>query len=144
MPVRQERTGWRDRSLSERHRRWGINCPAIDIDFLEFHHGEPVALIECKHECAPPWNLDGKPARAFIRLADRAGLPAFYVVRADDFSWWTVEALNSVALEKLGTSSDTLSEPEFISFLYALRGLSMPPDLAAANFCGRPAGEAPS
>jgi hypothetical protein len=137
MPVRQERTGWRDRALSERHRGWGRDCPAIDIDFLEFHRGEPVALIECKHEFAPPWNLDGRPARAFIRLAERAGLPAFYVVRADDFSWWQVQALNDIAADWLGTSWLSLTEAEFISLLYALRGINMPPDLAGANFCMR-------
>ena len=32
--VRQERSGWRDMRLSERHRRWGWNCPAVDLDHL--------------------------------------------------------------------------------------------------------------
>jgi len=136
MPVKEERTGWRDRELSERHRRWGWNCPAMDIDFLEFHDGEPVALIECKHEKARTWDIDGKAAQAFIRLAERAGLPAFYVVRADDFSWWWVQALNSIARERLGKHTRTFTEPEFVSLLYALRGINMPSDLAASNFCG--------
>jgi hypothetical protein len=135
MQVRPERTGWRDRALSERHRRWGWNCPAIDIDFLEFHGGEPVALIECKHESAPVWDLEGKPARAFIRLADRASLPAFYVVRAADFSWWQLRALNRLAAEQLGAIERMLTEPEFVSLLYALRGLNLPPETAAWGYC---------
>ncbi len=135
MQVRPERSGWRDRALSERHRRWGWNCPAMDIDFMEFHVGEPVALIECKHECAAPWDLAAKPARAFIRLAERAGLPAFYVVRAADFSWWAVRALNDFARQVLGGEHRTLTEPEFISLLYALRGLNLPPEVAARGYC---------
>ncbi len=31
--VRQERTGWRDEKISQRHREWGYNCPAVDLDF---------------------------------------------------------------------------------------------------------------
>lgn len=30
----QERTGWRDEEISARHRIWGVNCPAVDLDFL--------------------------------------------------------------------------------------------------------------
>ena len=135
MQVRQERSGWRDRELSLRHRRWGWNCPAMDIDFLEFHAGEPVALIECKLEHAAPWDLDGKPARAFMRLAERAGLPAYYVVRAADFSWWQVRALNDLARSHLGGNERRLTEPEFISLLYALRGLNLPPETAARGYC---------
>jgi len=29
-----ERTGFRDEALSRRHREWGINCPAVDVDWL--------------------------------------------------------------------------------------------------------------
>jgi hypothetical protein len=135
MQVREERSGWRDRELSQRHRRWGWNCPAMDIDFLEFHAGEPVALIECKLEHARPWDLAAKPAQAFVRLADRAALPAFYVVRAADFSWWRVQALNDHARDRLGVDLRVLSEPEFVSLLYALRGLNLPPETAARSYC---------
>lgn len=46
-----ERSGWRDRELSQRHRRWGFNCPAVDLDFLmvEYHLGVPVAVVDYKH-----------------------------------------------------------------------------------------------
>lgn len=33
MQVRKERTEWRDLSLSKRHRRWGWDCPAVDLGF---------------------------------------------------------------------------------------------------------------
>ena len=107
----------------------------MDIDFLEFHAGEPVALIECKLEHARPWDLAAKPAQAFVRLADRAALPAFYVVRAADFYWWRVQALNDHARDRLGVDLRVLSEPEFVSLLYALRGLNLPPETAARSYC---------
>lgn len=135
MQVKRERSDWRDRALSRRHRRWGWNCPAMDIDFLEFHHGEPVALIECKLEHADPWDLTSLSARALIRLADRAALPAFYVVRAEDFSWWRVRALNALACRYLAAEVETRTEPEFVSLLYALRGLNLPPQTAARSYC---------
>lgn len=62
----EERTGWRDQELSNRHRTWGHDCPAEDVDFLldtqptmfndsfrlvEYYHARPKALIEYKH-----WN----------------------------------------------------------------------------------------
>ena len=62
-------------------------------------------------------------------------LPAFYVVRAADFSWWRVRALNGPARKHLGGAERRLTEPEFISLLYALRGLDLPPETAARGYC---------
>ncbi len=135
MKVKTERTEWRDRAMSARHRRYGWNCPAIDIDFLEINEGEPVAIIELKHERARKWDLNSKPAQAFIALANRAELPALYVTRAEDFSWWQVQALNTHAEKYLGEEFRRLSEPEFVSLLYALRGLNLPPETAARTYC---------
>ena len=59
----KERTGWRDERISQRHRLWGVECQAIDLDFLlveyrsEYDDIRPVAIIEYKHECAPSQNL---------------------------------------------------------------------------------------
>ena len=115
------------------------SCPLLSSKSrdrcLRFHAGEPVALIECKLEHARPWDLAAKPAQAFVRLADRAALPAFYVVRAADFSWWRVQALNDHARDRLGVDLRVLSEPEFVSLLYALRGLNLPPETAARSYC---------
>ena len=48
MTVKEERSGWRDEMLSQRHRDWGFNCPAIDIDFLliEYNSAKVKALVE--------------------------------------------------------------------------------------------------
>ena len=40
--VRPERTGWRDEKLSQRHRMWGWDCPAVDIDFLLLGHADEL------------------------------------------------------------------------------------------------------
>ena len=52
----KERTGWRDQALSERHRAWGWDCPALDMDFvmIEYDNGKATALVEYKHEQAAP------------------------------------------------------------------------------------------
>ena len=56
--VRQERTGRRDVELARRHRLWGSDCPAMDIDHLvtEFDSFETVGLFEYKfHTAADVW-----------------------------------------------------------------------------------------
>ena len=52
--VRAERTGWRDEELSQEHRKWGFDCPTVDIDFLmlEYDTGRASALVEYKNEHA--------------------------------------------------------------------------------------------
>ncbi len=45
-----ERTGWRDREISQRQRRWGFHCAAVDLDFVlvEYCVAAPVAIVEYK------------------------------------------------------------------------------------------------
>ena len=52
MDAKAENTFWRDGALSLRHKKWGYDLPALDMDFLmiEYDHGIPVALIEYKLE----------------------------------------------------------------------------------------------
>ena len=72
LPVREERTGWRDARISARHRLWGFNCPSVDLDFLlvEYHLGKPVGLVEYKHYQAQEPNVIHPTYRALIDLAD--------------------------------------------------------------------------
>ena len=78
-PVKQERTGWRDLRLSQRHRRWGWDCPAVDLDFLflEYDRGKAVALVEYKHEQAAPQYASHPTYQAMIDLGNRASVPVF-------------------------------------------------------------------
>lgn len=125
MGVRKERTGWRDEELSRRHREWGFDCPAVDIDFvlLEFDNREPVALIEYKHEKAAPIFIDRLPSGilALSRLGTRADIPSFLVRYASDFSWYRVIAINKLGEVHIEKRTE-MTENEYISFLYKLRG----------------------
>ena len=117
-------------ALGKRHRVWGWDCPALDIDFLaiEYDQGEPVALVEYKMPGALM-----KPSHPSIRaarsLADRASVP-FFVVRYDpvDWSWWMVNPLNEKAREYI-PERRLMSEVDYVGMLYHLRGKDIPQDL---------------
>ena len=128
--VRKERTGWRDQRLSERHRRWGWNCPAVDLDFLmlEYDRGKAVAVVEYKNVHAAPQYPIHPTYRALIDLGNRAGLPVFGVRYADDFSWWRVTPLNDLA-KKWVPQQTRMTEEEWVTVLFRIRGTEVPPDL---------------
>ena len=118
-----ERTGWRDQDLSARHRRWGVNCPAVDLDFLlvEYCLGEPAALVEYKHHRARPFDLGHPTYRAVRLLADREPAVPFLIARYWPGRWaFHVTAVNTAALEALGPEL-WLSEIEFVRELHRLR-----------------------
>ena len=125
--VKKERSGWRDMELSERHRRWGWNCPAVDLDFLslEYDRGEPVAIVEYKHENARPQYASHPTYQALIRLGTRAGIPVFAVRYESTFTVWKVIPLNDVAKEKLAERIE-MNERTWVEFLYRLRGYNAP------------------
>lgn len=129
-PVKAERSGWRDLRLSARHRRWGWDCPAVDLDFLflEYDQGRAVALVEYKHERAAPQYATHPTYQAMIDLGTRAGVPVLAVRYADDFSLWQVVPLNEYAKAAL-PERRTMTEREWVTFLYRLRGKGPPPDL---------------
>jgi len=128
--VRPERTGWRDMRLSQRHRQWGWDCPAVDLDFLflEYDRGRAVALVEYKHERAMLQHASHPTYQAMTDLGTRAGIPVFAVRYADDFSWWRVVALNAKARDYLPQRRE-MTEQEWVTFLYELRGYKPPEDL---------------
>lgn len=99
--VRPERTNWRDEDISKRHRRWGWECPALDIDFLmlEFDRGRASVIVEYKHERAAPQFASHPSYQALIDLGTNhtPPLPVFAVRYASDWSWWRVVPLNPAA-----------------------------------------------
>lgn len=125
--VRQERSSWRDEKLSERHRHWGWNCPALDIDFLmlEYDAGQPSALVEYKNEHAALQYPTHPSYQALIELGDRAGIPVIACRYADDFKWWRVIPLNQKAKEFVPERKE-VTEKEFVTLLYKLRGRDIP------------------
>lgn len=125
-----ERTGWRDQSISEWHREWGINCPAVDLDFvlLEYDRGEPCAVIDYKHERARPFSSVHPTMRAISKLATNSNIP-FFIVKYTSERSFNVLPINDFAQKScekhlndaLG-SRGYVSEFEFVAFLYAIRG----------------------
>lgn len=128
--VTKERTGWRDLALSKRHRQWGWDCPAVDLDFLflEYDRGKAVALVEYKHEKAAPQYPTHPTYQAMIDLGNRAGVPVFGVRYGCAFDWWRVTPLN--ALAKLWCEvPTTITEREWVTLLYRVRGYEVPDSL---------------
>jgi len=132
-----ERTGWRDEWLSNRHRKWGNDCPAVDIDFLmiEYNHKWPVALIDYKY-----WTgkyLDTKnnaSITAMINLANLAKIPAalsYYSKHPtnDICRGFKVQGLNEFSGKAFNTII-RMSEYDYVKWLYAKRGTKMPDGVA--------------
>lgn len=137
--VSPERTGWRDEGISRRHRLWGVDCKATDIDFVlaEYYEKENqihlAALIEYKNEHAQKLKINSLQCRTYIELATRADLPFYIVFYNDDFKNFYVVCGNSLARRKLGCKRRHMSEYEYIKFLYKLRDLNTIPKKVLEN-----------
>lgn len=129
LQVREERTGWRDQAISGRHRQWGYDCPALDIDFLmlEYDRGKASALVEYKHEDAPPIQLGHPSVRALIDLAEPGQVPLFITRYSADFAHWYPTPVNAPARLIL-PEAVSLSEQQWVELLYRCRGRTLPMD----------------
>lgn len=126
-----ESTGWRDQRISRRHRMYGLNVPAVDVDFalVEYDMAEPKLIVDYKLGLSKPVQLDAS-LRALGRLYSERGhqLPA-YVVRYDVDPWrFTVSPVNAAAhLQAADLAVDVhpvvLDEATFVErLLYGARG----------------------
>jgi len=131
-----ERTGWRDEAISGRHRQWGFNCPAVDLDFLvvEYNLGLPVALIEYKHKQAIMPSAQHPTYRALRDLADNysGGPLPFMLVFYDPEVWsFRVYPLNDVSRSFYSQVPDYtdgcihLTERRYVKSLYHMRKLKV-------------------
>src|SRR5271157_3892401 len=130
--VRRERTGWRDAELSLRHRDWGYNCPAVDLDFLvvEYNFAKPVALIEYKHIGIHRLiNVQHPTMRALLALAELANLPFALAYYDKNPFVFMVDPLNSKSQEWF-TKWELLSEYDYVAKLYKMRGNIMALELS--------------
>lgn len=127
--VTQERTGIRDLTLNLRHREWGVDCPATDIDCLvEIARGKPVAIVEYKKDNAD-LNQSRQSWQSLWILADKAKIAFFVAVWTLSAGEYTfrIERANDAAMrlirEHLGAEARTypLSEREYVRFLYLIR-----------------------
>lgn len=122
--VKQELTNNRDLDFSKRHREYGFNVPAVDIDFLmlEYDYGKAVSLIEYKQFNAPHLNLNHTSINAIRDLAEnkKGQLPAFVVYYYKPTWNFHVVPLNDAA-KRTFKKPVNFSEVAFINFLYWLR-----------------------
>lgn len=136
MNVRAERTNWRDEGISHRHRTWGYDCPAQDIDFLlmEYDKCKVVAIIEYKNTHAEGQTINKPQYKALIDLGNRANVPVFNVRYSDDYTNYVVTALNEKAVLILPNSHSnpprtSMTELEYVKFLYFLRNRKIPNEI---------------
>lgn len=123
--TRYERTGWRDQAISARHREWGFNCPAVDLDWLmvEYNLGEPVALVEYKHYLASAPSLMHPTYRALAALAQKAAVPFLIAYYWPDLWAFRVAPVTPLAVDLFPVSD--LSEVEYVAKLYEARRLAI-------------------
>lgn len=126
--VKPEKTGWRDQNLSQRHRIWGWDCPAVDIDFLmiEYDKGIPKAIVEYKNENADFPHPDHPSMKAIKNIADAAKIP-FVVCRYQrDFSFFFVRSYNTYAEKALPFVWCCFDEIGWVKCLYSFREMDIP------------------
>lgn len=123
-----ERSGWRDENLSRRHREWGVDLPAVDIDCLmvEYDQAKDVAIIEYKHESAQLQDPRHPSYRAIRSLATKAGIPFFAVRYSDKLDSFFITAMNGDAEYLLQVKRKGMTEAEYVEFLYWIRGRTPP------------------
>ena len=135
MKVKPERTGWRDQALSARHREWGWDCPAVDIDqvWIEYDMGKVMGLFEYKREAIDwPPDLSARNYVALRDMADKARVPLFVVRYGRNLSWFEPRCASNIAhLGWAAYHGGHLTELEYVTFLYKLRTRHIPDGLAA-------------
>lgn len=146
----QVRMAFWDEGFSQRHRQWGYDCPADDIDqivadvpmgdkdvpstmLVETSYGRPYALVEYKHErglqvdrsrYARQWGV-------YTWMADRCGIPAFCVFyRREDYAMYIVP-LNDIA-KGYCKQEKWVPERLWVKVLYRFRGMDIPERLYSA------------
>lgn len=143
-PTRQEQTNWRDNQLSARHRLYGWDAPALDVDFLllEYDGSAPAALVEYKTQGAKGVNWNHPSYRAMRVLADAAHIPFFAAYYGHKDRWWYyVVPMNHIA-KRYVPASQYMSERHYVELLYRVRGRSAPADVLNKlnTFCPIPKG----
>lgn len=128
-----ERTGWRDQEISERHRRWGFNCPAVDVDFLliEYDQGTPVAIIDYKlglERNISPMAANHRAQQSLYVRENHHYIPVpHYIVTYESQPQWRfrIRAVGAYALIYMkqagGTELHTCTEAEYVAWLYEMR-----------------------
>jgi hypothetical protein len=118
-----ERTGWRDLGISQKHRDWGVNVPAVDLDFTlcEYDNCTPVAIIEYKRLNAPAFKPSSANFKTLKNLADMASIMFFVVRYGNMYQDFKVMPANEKAKGFMSERVD-MTEYEYKAFLHNIRG----------------------
>ena len=132
-----ERHNKRDDIISLKHRTWGFNVPAVDIDFLmiEYDQSIPKALIEYRH-INGAIRVDAS-IKAIIALANAANVPFFivqYYYDTDNGKLWKEATVDTPAHFRILTMNplaeqayfswddEWMSEQQYKDWLHQIRG----------------------
>lgn len=122
--VLPESMGFRDMDISNRHRLWGWDCPAVDIDFLmcEYNLGQPIGIIEYKHHNIGSINEKNISYKVLRNLADQRinPIPFFIVLYWRDIWAFRVIPMNGKA-ETFVNQPTMMTEYEYVGLLYRIR-----------------------
>jgi hypothetical protein len=152
--VRKEATGWRDNFIGRWHRTIGYDAASQDLDaivtdsgahegaWLEYYNWQPKALIEYKTIGAfqDVVITKGSPEKALsylkwklqamTTLATMAGLPAYLVIYDETTLKFAPRRLNQLGAD-VPQEKAWMSELGYARFLYLLRGVALPEEVAA-------------
>jgi hypothetical protein len=133
----RERTGWRDQEISNRHREWGFDCPAVDTDFLmvEYTEGRARAVVDYKHAAGRGW-FEGASHPNFRAQGDLytrrgAQLPFWIAWYWPDVWAFRVLPINNSAVAWFGPRHLDLTEYQYVHSLHQLRQHVIDPTVAA-------------
>lgn len=112
--------------LSHRHRQWGHDCPAVDLDFVmaEYNHGVTVAIVDYKHHGESVQHTNARSYAVLGDLYDRHGRQhPLFVARFWPDTWaFKVRPMNERATQVVGRLSwHPFTEQEYVLLLYRLR-----------------------
>lgn len=133
-PVKQALYNYDQSWLSDRHRLFGFNCPALDVDFfmIEYDKGSPMALIEYKHQnCSLKlWHPSFKAMRV---LADNSKIPFFITIYSPDNFAYYVIPMNDYARQVPWCDQPRwFNEKNYVRMLYFLRKKQCPTEILAS------------
>lgn len=123
--VKAERTGERDQWINDRHREWGFNAPAFDLDFamVEYSYGEARAVVEYKRFTAEV-TVAHPSHKALAGLYNSRGeqIPAWLAKYWPDTGAFRVHILNPPARKLFGRTCLNLTERQYVARLFEVRG----------------------
>lgn len=132
--ARRYDSGWRDRRLTEWHGDYGIVAPApgMTLPMIEYDRGVPVGIVNYyRRDVDLPYGGPVvKAIGALSSLSSERGPLPFLTAVYDPRTWaFQVRAHNKAGASLLpadGTGWRALSEHEFATVLYRMRGRTLP------------------